>query len=269
MSRVVQKLQQGIVLSLMMGAIAACQPASDPAEPAAVDTVPEQTEEPTTASDPAASSAELPNASEDEAVAATATDAAEPSTQSKAPEPKPIPKLPAECANPETQTAVNTCAQAEYDQADVQLNNAYQAVKAQVSGDRANQLVIAEEAWLAYRDSYCEFVQAQFEGGSIQPLIYSSCMTQLTQDRTALLAQTAPPPPDYDVADRELNDAYEDLQATLALREQEQLIDAQLDWIDYRDAHCVFEGGDTNVCFASVTAFQIQQLQAQIESRSM
>lgn len=268
MSKVVQKLQQGMVLSLMMGAIAACQPASDTAEQSAADTSPEQTTEPAETSEPTANPAE-PSKSDDEAVASTTTNSSASSTQPKAPEPKPVPKLPAECDSPETQLAMNTCAQAEYAQADVQLNNAYQALKAQVSGEQAEQLITAEEAWIAYRDLYCEFVQAQFDGGSIQPLIYAGCMTQLTQNRTALLAQTAPPPPSFEVADQALNTTYQDLQAALSLPEQEQLIDAQLAWINYRDVHCVFEGGDRNVCFASVTVFQTQHLQDQIESRSL
>ena len=269
MSRVVQKLKQGIILGLMMGAIAACESTSDTAEQSAADTVPEQSTESVETSDPATTTAEPTNAAADEAATSTATSTAEPSAQPQVPEPKPVPQLPAECASPETQLAMNTCAQAEYAQADVQLNNAYQALKAQVSGEKAEQLITAEEAWIAYRDLYCEFVQDQFAGGSMQPMVYHSCMTQLTQNRTALLDQTAPSPPSFDAADQDLNTVYQDLQAILSLQEQEQLIEAQLAWIDYRDVHCVFEGGDTSICMATVTVFQTQHLQEQIESRSL
>lgn len=269
MSKVMQKLQQGIVLGLMVGAIAACQSATTTTEEPANTPATEPATEPAEVTESVPSSSAPATTSDAKTAPATVASSADPSAEPKAPTPKPIPDLPAECANPETQTAMNTCAQSEYDQADVRLNNTYQAVKATVSGEKVNQLVEAEEAWITYRDLYCDFVQSQFAGGSMQPLVYHSCMTQLTQNRTALLDQTAPSPLSFAAADQDLNTVYQDLQTILSPQEQDQLIDAQLAWIDYRDVHCVFEGGDTSVCMATVTVFQTQHLQAQIASRSL
>jgi uncharacterized protein YecT (DUF1311 family) len=164
---------------------------------------------------------------------------------------------------------MNTCAQAEYAQADAALNNAYQAVKASVGPQKVDQLVTAEQAWLDYRDAYCDFVQAQYAGGSIQPMVYSGCLTQLTRDRTAELAQSKGATTSYEAADQALNSVYQDLQNYLSAEDQALLTDAQLAWLDYRDAHCAFEVGDSNACLAQVTETRTQQLQQQLDTRSL
>lgn len=262
MSRVGQTLRQGLALSVLLGAIGACQPATNSGESSVTESAPAVTTEPPAASDNALETT-TPAA---EGQAAAETQAA---AQAAAPEPQPLPPLPAECDNPATQTAMNICAQGEYEQADVELNNTYQAVKAAVSGAKADQLITAEEAWLTYRDRYCDYVASQYTGGSMEPLVYSGCLTRLTQDRTAVLAQTAPTPQGYDAADQQLNAVYQDLQDVLSPAAQEQLTDAQLAWLDYRDAHCAFETGETNTCLAQLTTLQTQRLKDQLEARSM
>ncbi len=263
-NRVFTSLQQGLVLSVMLGAIAACQSTPNAAEDTATDAAPNPTTEQSETATTDAAKAE-----DADAATSTPTNSADQAAQAKAPKPQPVPELPAECASPDTQTQMNICAGAEYERADVQLNNAYQANLSTVSGAQADQLVAAEQAWIAYRDQYCDFVQGQYAGGSIQPLIYGTCMTQLTQERTALLTQTAPTQTDLETTDAALNVVYQDLQDLLPPPAQDQLTDAQLAWLDYRDAHCAFEAGDTNVCLATVTALQTQNLQDQVESRSL
>jgi len=262
MSRVGQTLRQGLALGLLMGAIAACQPATTTSEPSGTNSAPDSTTEQPASSDISAETA-APSTSDTPAPAETS------SAQAQAPEAQPIPPLPAECDNPETQTAMNICSQGEYEQADTKLNNVYQAVKASVSAEKADQLITAEEAWLTYRDRYCDFVAAQYAGGSMDPRVYSGCMTRLTADRTAVLDQTAPTPQGFAAADEELNAVYQDLQDVLSPDAQEQLIDAQLAWLDYRDAHCAFETGNTNACLAQVTFLQTQRLADQLEQRSL
>jgi uncharacterized protein YecT (DUF1311 family) len=164
---------------------------------------------------------------------------------------------------------MNQCAQAEYAQSDTRLNNVYQTVKAQVSSERADQLVAAEQAWIAYRDAYCNFVQAQFAGGSMQPMIYSGCMTQVTSDRINALQGAASAPQSYEAADADLNAVYQDLQSKLTPEQSDLLVTAQTAWIDYRDLHCAFAQEDTNTCLARITAAQAAQLKGQLESRSL
>jgi uncharacterized protein YecT (DUF1311 family) len=94
-------------------------------------------------------------------------------------------------------------------------------------------------------------------------------MGEVTQDRTAVLEATASVPASFETADQALNTVYQDLQAALTPEDQDSLTDAQLAWLDYRDAHCEFENTDTDTCLAIVTAQQTQQLQTQLASRSM
>lgn len=264
MAGFVQKLGLGLAAGICLGAIAACQ--STPEAPSS-----NQEEAPAESTTPAESEPQSleSNASESAPEDTTASTPTTTPGESVAPTPKPVPPLPAECNNPQTQAAMNTCAQAEYEQADVALNNAYQAVKAAVGPQKAEQLVTAEQAWLDFRDAYCEFVQAQYAGGSIQPMVYSGCLTQLTRDRTAELEQTKGTASSYEAADQALNSVYQDLQSYLSAADQELLTDAQLAWLDYRDAHCAFEAGDTNACLAQVTETRTQQLQQQLDTRSL
>ena len=225
MTGVIQKIGLGLAASLCLGAIAACQPTSPTATP------PEPAPEPE-APDPAETEDQAVEPTEPTAPAAPPTAASPDTTTAVAPEPQPIPPLPPECNSPDTQLAMNLCAQAEYDQADTELNNAYQSVKAPLGGQKTDQLITAEQAWIDYRDTYCDFVQAQFAGGSIQPTVYYGCLTQLTDNRTAVLQQSKSASMGYDAADQALNSVYQSLQGYLSPAEQEQLTNAQLAWID-------------------------------------
>jgi uncharacterized protein YecT (DUF1311 family) len=46
-----------------------------------------------------------------------------------------------------------------------------------------DDLKAAELAWVKYRDLQCEATGQQYEGGSIRPTIYSSCISMLTEHR--------------------------------------------------------------------------------------
>ncbi len=158
------------------------------------------------------------------------------------------------------------CAQAEYTQVDDALNQQYQAVKNTLSANKQDTFVAAGRAWIEFRDANCEFAKMQFEGGSIQPMIYLGCLTQLTEDRMDELAAVSPSL-GYGAADRQLNQVYQEIQPVLSDLEQEQLTTAQLAWIDYRDLHCAVTGS-TESCLALLTELRTQYLQNQLEARS-
>ncbi|MDA0865308.1 MAG: lysozyme inhibitor LprI family protein [Cyanobacteria bacterium] len=179
----------------------------------------------------------------------------------------PVPPLPAECSNPTNQNMMTRCAQAEYAQVDAELNQRYQAVKGTLSADKQDIFVKAGQAWIEFRDADCEFVQAQFAGGSIQAMIYFGCLTQLTQDRIDEIA-AIPASLSYGAADQQLNQVYQDIQAVLPAPEQEQLTTAQLAWLEYRDLHCAVTGS-TDPCLALLTELRTQQLQNQLDARSL
>lgn len=278
MKKRLQPLCLGLTVGCLASMIAACQGTPDTAQQPANTPVPDTTEQPATSPEEAQppSSTTVDPATTDPA-ASTETPVTQPNTTSAAPAteeptaqaPQPVPPLPAECSNPQTQADMNQCAEAEYNQADTKLNNVYQAVQATLDDQKGEQLTSAEQAWISYRDRYCEFVQTQFAGGSIQPTVYYGCLTQLTNDRTAELEQNKSASMGFEAADQELNGVYQDLQGYLTPEEQELLTDAQLEWISYRDAHCAFDGGDTNACLAQVTETRVRQLQEQLDTRSL
>ncbi|MEO1094695.1 MAG: lysozyme inhibitor LprI family protein [Cyanobacteria bacterium J06638_28] len=269
-----RKIFLGLMLSCCVGAIAACQNATETPETVTSesDTSTEQTTTDTTepTSEPEATESETAATTDTTDSAATASKPTAAANQTTTPgAAKPVPPLPAECTNPQDQAAMNQCAKAEYERADVQLNNAYQSVQAPLSEPQASELVTAENAWITFRDSYCDFVKAQFAGGSIEPTVHFGCLTQLTKSRTSELQQTKSASMSFEAADQELNAVYQDLQSYLSPADQDLLIDAQLAWLEYRDAHCAFETGDLNTCLAQVTETQVQELKQQLDTRSL
>lgn len=44
-------------------------------------------------------------------------------------------------------------------------------------------LLEAQRAWIKYKETHCKLVAKAYEGGSIQPLIYATCLTSITEDR--------------------------------------------------------------------------------------
>jgi uncharacterized protein YecT (DUF1311 family) len=94
-----------------------------------------------------------------------------------------------DCDNPQYQQAMNECAYLDYQEADEALNETYNRLVETLSASRREKLVAAEQAWIIYRDATCEFERSQYAGGSIEPLIYYSCMEQLTQEQTLRLGR--------------------------------------------------------------------------------
>ena len=87
----------------------------------------------------------------------------------------------------ETQAAMNMCAGNKFKAADAELNRVYNQLASKLEADARARLKAAEVSWLKYRDDNCEYEAAPFEGGSMQPLIRSSCYERMTKARTAEL----------------------------------------------------------------------------------
>ncbi|RVT72734.1 DUF1311 domain-containing protein [Flavobacterium sufflavum] len=85
----------------------------------------------------------------------------------------------------QTQSEMNVTANAKYKKADAELNKVYKQLMAILDPNEKPLLIQAEKDWVKYRDSHCKFDTSQYEGGSIQPLIYSTCLEELTRKRIA------------------------------------------------------------------------------------
>jgi uncharacterized protein YecT (DUF1311 family) len=85
------------------------------------------------------------------------------------------------------QPAMNACASEEYGRQDARLNATYRAVMAVHSVKEQAGLRIAQRRWIVARDRKCRAERAEYEGGSMAPLIYYACMADETIGRTAWL----------------------------------------------------------------------------------
>lgn len=101
------------------------------------------------------------------------------------------------CKDPQTQADMTICAGRDLADADKALNAQYQVTRKALKERDADAsvelkggedaLLKAQRAWLAYRDAQCASVGFQARGGSMEPMLVSSCEADLTRNRTAEL----------------------------------------------------------------------------------
>lgn len=156
------------------------------------------------------------------------------------------------CKNPQTQTELNICSGVDYQRADKQLNQVYNQVRDQLSANRRQQLIVAQRAWISFRDADCKFARSEVEGGTMAPLIFNNCLQDMTKKRISELnsyEQNQMPQPtasNYQTVDRKLNQVYQNTMGTLPASRQSQLKIAQRAWIVFRDANGKFESSLSN-----------------------
>ena len=140
----------------------------------------------------------------------------------------------------------------DYQRADQKLNQVYNQVRDQFSANRRQQLIIAQRAWISFRDADCKFAISAVEGGTMAPLIFNNCLQDLTKKRTSELnsyLQNEMPQPtgkNFKTVDRKLNQVYQNTMGTLPASRQSQLKIAQRAWIVFRDANSKFESSLSN-----------------------
>jgi uncharacterized protein YecT (DUF1311 family) len=118
---------------------------------------------------------------------------------------------------PISQRQMDNCAAFQYKEAEAHLNKVHQKVVQYMTDDLARaqeqrdqkqikyeetaiaSLREAERTWISYRDIQCKAAAQQYEGGSMAPMIYSQCLTTLTEHRTADLKSI------YEDGDRKLD----------------------------------------------------------------
>jgi len=183
--------------------------------------------------------------------------------------------IDSECDSPQTQLYMNLCAEQAYKRTDAILNQTYRRIQTQLSDSGKQSLTEAELAWINFRDLECDFSRDQFEGGSIAPLIYHSCLASYTEQRTGELQDPQLPQMSYETADKQLNQAYERLLAQLSETRSRDFVSSQLAWIKYRDRHCEFEvlyGAvpiEENQCLARMSDTRTEQILQTIENNSL
>lgn len=88
-----------------------------------------------------------------------------------------------------TQAELNEAAGQHYAAADFMLNQAYSQLMAALNSERKGRLKKAQRAWITFRDAHADLVASAYSGGSIQPLIRTQALIELTEHRTAELTK--------------------------------------------------------------------------------
>lgn len=98
------------------------------------------------------------------------------------------------CSNPVTQREMNQCAEVYFQAADGDLNEDYKMarsamidVDAQLPENLAGAekaLLNAQRAWIKFRDFSCAAEGYLFRGGSMEPLMVTTCKERLTRQRS-------------------------------------------------------------------------------------
>lgn len=114
------------------------------------------------------------------------------------------PAEPMDCANAGTQLELNLCARGDFEAADAELNAQWKLTTAYMRERDKDYtpgqdsypsyfetLLAGQRAWLTYRDRHCLSESFEARGGSMQPMLISGCMTELTRARTAQLRALA------------------------------------------------------------------------------
>ncbi len=163
------------------------------------------------------------------------------------------------CQDPQDQSTMNRCAHESWERVDRTLNQTYQSAIVRLNPAQQQQLVAAQQAWIAFRDRHCTFTAGTFEGGSMQPLIEWSCKESVTQERLndlqAYRRGTIAPARGQSLAaaDATLNQTYQALLRSQAGNQRSRLIAAEEAWIRFRDRACALEkslqaGNQGNQC---------------------
>ena len=85
----------------------------------------------------------------------------------------------------ETTYEMKECSAKKYKQADDELNKLYHLLMSKLTDDgHKTSLKTAQQAWLKYRDTNCDFESYLNRGGSIYSVIVTECMTSMTTSRT-------------------------------------------------------------------------------------
>jgi uncharacterized protein YecT (DUF1311 family) len=105
-----------------------------------------------------------------------------------------------DCDNAMAQIEMNICANRDYQTADTELNAVYKKamaaahemdVQAKEMGEHyvgaVDALKRAQRSWIGYRDGQCELAGFEARGGSMEPMLVSGCLADLTRKRTAEL----------------------------------------------------------------------------------
>ena len=104
-----------------------------------------------------------------------------------------------DCENAMAQQDMNACAAKDYEAADAELNAVWKEARstakdldAELSEDlkgAEKALLAGQRGWIAYGDGQCDLAGFEARGGSMEPMLVSGCLADLTRKRTKELQE--------------------------------------------------------------------------------
>ena len=84
----------------------------------------------------------------------------------------------------QSQMEMNQQAFADYKKADAKMTALYKKVQKIIADPKEKSLLLeAQRTWTKFKEAHCRSISAAEQGGTIYPLIYTTCLQQLTEDR--------------------------------------------------------------------------------------
>ena len=84
----------------------------------------------------------------------------------------------------QTQMEMNQQASTNFKKADAKMALIYKKVQKETLSDIDKKLLLdAQKTWIKYKEAHRKSASASYAGGSIQPLIYFNCLTEITKER--------------------------------------------------------------------------------------
>ena len=84
----------------------------------------------------------------------------------------------------QTQIEMNLKANTNYKKADAKMAITYKKVQIETLSDIDKKLLLdAQRKWIIYKEAHCKSAAATYEGGSMKPLVYFNCLTEITNER--------------------------------------------------------------------------------------
>lgn len=92
-------------------------------------------------------------------------------------------------AQSQSQSEMNQQSAVDLKKVDDVMTAAYKNAMAAQDENGKKLLLEAQRAWIKYKEAHCKSIAHPNEGGSIYPLIYNGCLTDLTKTRTKELKE--------------------------------------------------------------------------------
>ena len=92
-----------------------------------------------------------------------------------------------DCKNAQTTADMRACENARYEKAEQELNMVYENLMQKLDSGQQEKLRVAQRAWLKFRDANADFMADAARGGTLEPLIRTSVLADMTAARAAEL----------------------------------------------------------------------------------